>query len=176
MLSKHAQLRGMILELRHKSLHIRQDTIERALDVQSKLTGWANEVHDIAMADQSDEEYGVSDRSITGRNGPISPLHRALLSILQHESTIALNRPLLAKKPATSASQAALQACIHASRAIIETLDDRQILSHEGTTDETAPMQALVAWPLMTWSVWMSCFILTFAALEGVTSPSSAKR
>lgn len=31
----------------------------------------------------------------------------------------------------------------------------------------------LVVWPLLTWSVWMSCFILAYAALEGVTTASS---
>lgn len=130
------------------------------------------------MVDQSDDDNSLSERSTTQKRGHISTLHRTLLSILHHESTIALDRPLLAKlakKPATSASHAALQSCIHASRAIIETLDDPQILGQEGAAGETAPTQALVAWPLMTWSVWMSCFILTFAALEGVTSPSSAQ-
>lgn len=176
LLSKHAQLRGMILELRHKSLHTRQDTIERALDVQSEVSGWANEVHDIAMADQSDAEDGVSNHSSKIGLGPIPPHYQTLLVILQHESTIALNRPLLAKKPATSASQAALQACIHASRTIIETLDDRRVLNPDGLTVDAPSLQAVMTWPLMTWSVWMSCFILTFAALQGVTSPSSASR
>lgn len=175
MLSRHAELRGSILELRHKSLHARHDTIERALDLQSKLTGWGNQVHDIAMTDQSDEGDYISDRSTSHGHGPVSHLHRTLLVVLQHESTIALNRPLLAKKPATSASQAALQACIHASRAIIEAVDARQLLNMDGGLNETAPMQALMTWPLMTWSVWMSCFILTFAALEGFGTESAQR-
>lgn len=176
MLSKHAQLRGMILELRHKSLHVRRDTTDRALSVQSKLSGWANEVHEIATADETDDERVEQDQDTARNNAPIPPIFATLLSILQHESTIALNRPLLAKKPATSASQAALQACIHASRAIIETLDNRRIFSQEIDTNDTAPARALMAWPLITWSVWMSCFILAFAALEGVTSAPSAQR
>lgn len=176
LLSKHAQLRGMILELRHKSLHVRRDTTDRALLVQSKLSEWANEVHESTVSDETDDEELVEDRETAHRNSPMAPLFATLMLILQHESTIALNRPLLAKKPATSASQAALQACIHASRAIIETLDDRRVWSGDMGSSSTAPMQALMTWPLMTWSVWMSCFILVFAALEGVTSGSSAQR
>lgn len=176
LLSKHAQLRGMILELRHKSLHVRRDTTDRALSVQSKLSGWANEVHEFALADETDDEGDAHDRNTARENTTIAPLFAALMSVLEHESTIALNRPLLAKKPATSASQAALQACIHASRAIIETLDDRQLLGRQLYKDDPAPTQGLLTWPLMTWSVWMSCFILAFAALEGVTSASSAQR
>lgn len=176
MLSKHAQLRGMILELRHKSLHVRRDTTDRALSVQSKLSGWANDVHEFAMADETDDEGDAHDRNTARNGGSIAPLFATLMSVLEHESTIALNRPLLAKKPATSASQAALQACIHASRAILETLDNRQLSSRNWHSEGTAPMQGLMTWPLMTWSVWMSCFILAFAALEGVTSASSAQR
>lgn len=99
------------------------------------------------------------------------PLYHSLLLVLQHESTIALNRPLLAKTPRTSASQAALEACIGASRAILETVGNQQ-LDHTGHTSSAAVM----VWPLLTWSVWMSCFILSYAALEGVTSISSALR
>lgn len=144
--------------------------------MQSKLSAWANEVHESTMSDETDDEdFGENGQSAQG-NSSVAPLFSTLMSILQHESTIALNRPLLAKKPATPASQAALQACIHASRAIIETLDDRRVWDRDMDTFNIVPMQALVTWPLMTWSVWMSCFILAFAALEGVTSASSAQR
>lgn len=169
----------MILELRHKSLHVRQDSIERALDVQSKLTRWSNEVHDIIMNDQTDNESDSDGKATAPSDhddGSMSPLYRTLLLVLQHESTIALNRPLLAKKPMTSASQAALQACIHASRAIIEAADDQQAIGDKLAEGKYASSRLLIVWPLLTWSVWMSCFILTYAGLEGVTSIVSAQR
>lgn len=162
----------MILELRHKSLHVRQDTLERSLHVQSKLARWTNDVHDALNGDHTDDEdqqgqapAGRSDNEYT------HPSYNTLLLVLQHESTIALNRPLLAKTPRTSASQAALEACIGASRAILETIGNQQ-LNHTGH----ASLAAVMVWPLLTWSVWMSCFILSYAALEGVTSISSALR
>lgn len=174
LLSKHAQIRGMILELRHKSLHVRQDSVERALRVQSRLTGWANEVHEAVMGEGADDEDESLDSPEAPRakgHGPMSPFYRTLLLVLQHESTIALNRPLLAKKPGTPASQAALQACIGASRAVLETIESPHLTTKDGTSSTT-----IVVWPLLTWSVWMSCFILTYAALEGVTSISSAQK
>ncbi|KAJ4423999.1 hypothetical protein N0V82_001246 [Gnomoniopsis sp. IMI 355080] len=130
----------MILELRHKSLHVRRDTTDRALSVQSKLSGWANDVHEFAMADETDDEGegGANDRNTARNGGGIAPLFATLMSVLEHESTIALNRPLLAKKPATSASQAALQACIHASRTILETLDDRQLFQPASAYGDTS--------------------------------------
>lgn len=153
---------------------MRQDSVERALHVQSRLTRWANEVHEIVTGEGTDDEDDThaSLGSPRGKyDGSISPFYRTLLLILQHESTIALNRPLLAKKPPTSASQAALQACIGASRAILETVDS----PHLTKTDDTS-LTTIAVWPLLTWSVWMSCFILTYAALEGVTSISSAQK
>lgn len=172
LLSKHAQIRGMILELRHKSLHVRQDTLDRSLHVQSKLTRWTNDVHDAVTGEHTDDE-DQTEHVAAGQPGDdrMVPLHHSLLLVLQHESTIALNRPLLAKTPRTSASQAALEACIGASRGILETVANQE-LSHAGP----APPAALLVWPLLTWSVWMSCFILSYAALEGVTSISSALR
>lgn len=172
LLSKHAQIRGMILELRHKSLHVRQDTLDRSLHVQSKLTRWTNDVHDAVTGEHTDDE-DQSEHVAAGQPGDdrTVALHHSLLLVLQHESTIALNRPLLAKTPRTSASQAALEACIGASRGILETVGNQQ-LNHAGPEFPTA----LLVWPLLTWSVWMSCFILSYAALEGVTSISSALR
>lgn len=161
----------MVLELRHKSLHVRQDSLERSLEVQSRLMKWANEVHDILMEDQIDDEIGVS-----GADGLMFTRDRSLLSILKHESTITLNRPLLAKRPTTSASKAALEACIHASRSIIETVDDQQVPGQRLTAGVTLRSSALAVWPLLTWSVWMSSFVLAYAALEGVTSVLSAQR
>lgn len=172
LLSKHAQIRGMILELRHKSLHVRQDTLDRSLHVQSKLTRWTNDVHDALTGDHTDDE-DQPGHAVAGQPGDerTPPSYHSLLLVLQHESTIALNRPLLAKTPRTSASQAALEACIGASRAILETIGNQQF-SHTGHSSSAAVM----VWPLLTWSVWMSCFILSYAALEGVTSVSSALR
>lgn len=169
----------MILELRHKSLHVRQDSIERALNVQSELIAWSNEVHDLLANGQSNDGYadGRSAHSPSDYDEDcVSPIYKTLLLVLQHESTITLNRPLLTQKPMTPASQAALQACINSSRAIIEAVDDQQGLRQSLNDEVHSTSMLLAVWPLLTWSVWMSAFILTYAGLEGVTSVASAQR
>lgn len=145
---------------------MRKDNIEQSLEVQSRLMKWSNEIHDL-VGDYSTDACGEPQ----AEPQPIPERYKLLLIILQHESTITLNRPLLAKKPRTPAVNAALQACIHASRAIIETLDSQQ-----SSGSLLASHSALAVWPLMTWSLWMSTFVLTYAALEGVTSIISAQR
>jgi hypothetical protein len=81
-----------------------------------------------------------------------STLQRTILAVLRNECIITLNRPLLAM-PKTSASyMAALQSCIAASKAIISALHN---------------FQGPLVWPSFTWAVWMSCFIVIFAASEG---------
>lgn len=149
------------------------------MEVQSRLLRWSNEVHDIIMGYLTDDEGSAEAEAAippVQDDGLIPESYKQLLLILQHESTITLNRPLLAKKPMTSAAKAALEACIHASRAIIETVDDQQPSGPWTAENTSLASSALAVWPLLTWSVWMSSFILAYAALEGVTSVSSALR
>lgn len=157
----------MILELRNKTIAIRHESVDRTMLVQSELSRWANDVHDI-IQDRMESGDELSPNGTT----PIPPCHRTLLSIMQHESLIALNRPLLASKSKTPTSHAALQACIASSRAILDT-----ITTHRNTqSTDQSNQDSIMVWPQLTWSVWMSSFILTYAALEGVTTTVSARR
>ncbi|KAH8660245.1 fungal-specific transcription factor domain-containing protein [Xylariales sp. PMI_506] len=170
LLSDHARLRGMILELRNKNLAIRNDTIDRAMLVQSELTRWTNLLNDDALGDDMDDEDDETLLIPQDQPNATPAAHKSLLLILQHEATIALNRPLLASKSSSPTSRAALQTCIGASRAIIDTIISAQ--NQQAAESD----QNIMVWPLLTWSVWMSCFILVFAALEEVTTIPSAFR
>lgn len=161
MLSKHARIRGMILELRNKSLSSRHDTREGATRVQAELAKWANEVEE-AIEDAS--EPGISDS------------HRVILRVLQYESMIALNRPLVTARSEGSASSSALQNCISASRSIISLLDSYRTQNSSDPYHSSLTLRSPLIWPLFTWSIWMSCFVLTYAALEGHCMLSSAQR
>ncbi|KAK6222014.1 hypothetical protein LQW54_001237 [Pestalotiopsis sp. IQ-011] len=164
--AKHARLRGLILELRNKSIAARHDTVDRAMHVQSELAKWANEVHE-----RSESRLEFEDESsISSDSAHLSSFHGAFLMIMYHESIINLNRPLLASDIKSPASRAALQACISASRALIDA-----IISNDPRQNRTSGQNVLL-YPFMTWSVWMSCFILTYAALEGETTLSSAQK
>ncbi|KAI1076469.1 fungal-specific transcription factor domain-containing protein [Whalleya microplaca] len=175
LLSKHSRLRGSILELRNKTISVRNDTVERALFVQADLVKWENEVHEIVADEGDDSLQSLSSyEGGTLKDGSISTSYKILLDIMKHESTITLNRPLLASDQEAPASQAALQACISASRSIIDKIDRQQDDPHQSSP--RTPSQNILVWPLLTWSVWMSCFILTYAALEEATTTRSAHR
>ncbi|ETS77722.1 hypothetical protein PFICI_09784 [Pestalotiopsis fici W106-1] len=166
LIAKHARLRGLILELRNKSIAARHDTVDRALHVQSELAKWANEVQE-----KSEGRLEFEDENNDSSNSTrISPFQGSLLMIKYHESIINLNRPLLASNVKSPASRAALQSCISSARALIDAIisnDPRQ---------KGASSQNILLYPSMTWSVWMGCFVLTYAALEGETTLSSAQK
>ncbi|KAI0198327.1 fungal-specific transcription factor-like protein [Astrocystis sublimbata] len=181
LLSKHAKLRGMILELRNKNIRFRYDDPERVLQVQAELKRWMNEVYDLSDAHAHtpsrrspsvDDEQGEDTNTSSDY---IEPSHKTLFIILQHELIISLHRPLLSSDLKTASSQAAFQECINASKAIIDTAASNsrnkgQVERGSNTAD------AHLLWPSLTWSVWMSCFVLAYAAIEGVITAVSAKR
>lgn len=139
--ARHARIRGLILELRNKSIATRQDTADRASYVHAELAKWSNEIQD---AVEEETEPGLS------------PGHRVLLLLLKHESTIALNRPMIASDPASAAYSAALQNCIFAAKSIFIVVKRHQ----------SQPSAAPLLWPSFTWALWISAFILAYAAFE----------
>ncbi|KAF7908249.1 uncharacterized protein EAF01_004004 [Botrytis porri] len=162
-LSKHARIRGRVLELRNKSLSGREETFERAMGMQAELAKWVNE------ASEEDEDSLVAENSSS-----LSPAHKLVIQMLQHESTIALNRPLITSNSTNTYSQSALQNCISASRAIISLL--REFQRNNASPDGSLALKVPMVWPLFTWSAWMSCFVLAYAALEGHCKLGPAKK
>ena len=164
------------MELRNKNLKSRQDTYEKSLLVQVQLSQWINRVYDATEQEPCDEDgaFESPSQSPGDVKHMISSSHKMLLLIQQHESTISLNRPLLVSGPETPASQAALQVCISASRSIIDAISKSRDV--DSPLEGNSSLRAVLVWPHLTWSVWMSCFILSYAALEGVITVSSAHR
>ncbi|KAJ5542394.1 hypothetical protein N7461_008397 [Penicillium sp. DV-2018c] len=149
--SKFARIRGLIVELRSKSiLHSHASQAEAAY-VTGELAQWWNEVYD--------DVNNVYDPAAAGQEqGPIlQPYHRLLLVVLRQEAIISLNRPLLASEKPNAGYKTALQACIGSSMTLLAQL--RGHLSSE----QPSPL----SWPGFTWSTWMACLILIFAAWEG---------
>ena len=166
----------MIMELRNKNLKSRHDTYEKSLLVQVQLSQWTNKVYDATEQEPYDEAgpFGLPNETIGDAKPTISPPHKMLLLMQQHELTISLNRPLLIAGPETPASQAALQVCISASRSIIDAISKSRVIN--SSPEDNCSLGAVLVWPHLTRSVWMSCFILSYAALEGVTTVASAHR
>jgi hypothetical protein len=144
LVARQYTIRGQIIELRNKSLHYIEKDPDKATAITARLSQWWNDVEDFHDTDD--------DRSA-------SAYHRAVLTVLRHESIISLNRPTLASSQQGHAYDAALQQCIGSARAIITTLYKA---IRPGNTRDTNALALL--WPSCTWAVWISTFILFHAA------------
>ncbi|KAL0939956.1 fungal specific transcription factor domain-containing protein [Colletotrichum truncatum] len=169
-LVKHARIRGLILELRNKSIHSRDDTADRASYVQAELAKWSNEIHDAV----EDEPHMADAPDDNTPQTPISSGHRTFLLLLKYESMISLNRPMMTSDPSSPAYSAGLQNCIFAAKSIFIVLK-RYLVQHKMTND---PANVCLSEPLLqpsfTWAVWISAFILIYAAFERQLPLSSA--
>ncbi|KAJ6115969.1 C6 transcription factor [Penicillium sp. IBT 18751x] len=149
-LAKFARIRGLILELRNKSiLHSHAGAVE-ASHVNGELSQWWNEVYDdVNPIEDADPE--------SSHNPVLGPYHRLLLLVLRHEAIISMNRPLLAAEKPNPDYKNALQTCIASSRSLLAAL--KKYMS-------TSPENPLT-WPSFTWITWMACLVLMFASWEG---------
>ncbi|KAJ5963862.1 uncharacterized protein N7479_003738 [Penicillium vulpinum] len=157
-LAKFARIRGLIVELRNKSiLHCHASQAE-ATHVTGELAQWWNEVYDDANPIDEPPEDDLEQEPVLRR------YHRLLLMILRHEAIISLNRPLLASEKPSADYKNALQTCIGSSRSILAAL--KKHMSSEP--------QSPLSWPCFTWSTWMACLILMYAAWEEEFSTPTA--
>ncbi|KAH7305439.1 fungal-specific transcription factor domain-containing protein [Stachybotrys elegans] len=163
LMAKHARIRGLILELRSKSVLQRQDTTERTAYVQTELAKWANEIQDIVEDPYQD-------------SSTISSSHRLMLRTLKYESIISLNRPGLAAEFPDISYSSAFQACISAAKSIC--IDMKRHVTHHRLEDENDAkrLHLPLLWPSFTWTVWISVFVLIHAAFENQTPMKSVLR
>jgi hypothetical protein len=159
--AKHARIRGLILELRNKSISARHDTIERTGYVQAELAKWSNEIHDAV-----EDDLGMTNFLDDDDPSTLSSSHRLTLLMAKYESTICLNRPMMSSDPSHPAYSAALQNCIFAAKSIFLALKKHQ--HRNKTAEDPSGLRLLepMVWPSFTWSIWISAFILVYAACE----------
>ncbi|KAF2013961.1 hypothetical protein BU24DRAFT_250182 [Aaosphaeria arxii CBS 175.79] len=154
MMVRHSEIRSQIMELRNKSIQHMQKETDQAVGITAKLVKWWNDVEDMIDSGHEQEQS-------------IKPYHATVLTVIKHELTISLNRPILAASTHGPAYQAALQHCISASRSIITALHDCIQKPDHGVS---------LLWPSFTWAVWMSTFVLFYAANKGEVSQSMVSR
>jgi hypothetical protein len=157
-IAKFARIRGLIVELRNKSILHSHASQAEAAHVTGELAQWWNEVYDDVNPIDEPASAGLEQEPI------LQPYHRLLLMVLRHEAIISLNRPLLASEKPSAGYKTALQTCIGSSRALLAAL--RKHMSSE-------PGSPLF-WPGFTWSTWMACLILMYAAWEEEFATSTA--
>ncbi|KAG9856027.1 hypothetical protein KCU98_g3206, partial [Aureobasidium melanogenum] len=161
-LTKHASIKGQIVELRNKSIHQRTADRDLATLIGARIDKWANDLQYVLDAADYDEP------------SRFSALHETVLLVSQHELIISLNRPLLALEKHTPEYMAALQTCIRASKSIISAL--RKYLFYRVNQRAQETSAAPLLWPSLTWCVWMSAFIVLHAAIGGEMPKSIARK
>jgi hypothetical protein len=153
------------MENRNKSaLKDDYNEADRTLEVEAEHNRWWNAVDEYL----SDDEGAQS----------ITKAHQVTLIVLRFESVLALHRSVLATSKKNSAYNAALQRCISASRSIINTLHKalRGFGAFDGSPGQNGYESTPLVWPSFTWAVWMSVFIVIFAASEGQFARDTALR
>jgi hypothetical protein len=158
-LVRHAEIKGLIVELCNKSINHRQADSNASTEINAKMNKWRNDLETIL--DSAHDHRPI-----------LNKYHGTTLSVLQHECTIILNRPLLAMAKDTSDYKAALQSCIGASRAIIGILHKYLTQVPNDNQRNSTPL----LWPSFTWAAWQSAFIATYAAMEGELPKQNASR
>ncbi|PVH95320.1 hypothetical protein DM02DRAFT_660242 [Periconia macrospinosa] len=153
-LARHAETRGSIMELRNRAaLDSNITESETIMRIEAEHTKWWNYI----------DEY-LSDHDPAPA---IAQPHRITLVVLRFELVIALHRSVLATSTRNSAYNVALQRCISASRSIINTLHKaRQDVGNESSSQSAPAQTSPLMWPSFTWALWMSAFIIIFAATE----------
>jgi hypothetical protein len=154
-LARHASIRGSIMELRNQhALDKSFEEAEALMDVDAEHTKWWNHV---------DENLSDNERTLS-----ITKPHQVMLIVLRFETVIALHRSVLATSKKNSTYNAALQRCISASRSVINTLHKalNGFGAFDGSPGHSGYQSTPLLWPSFTWAVWMSTFIIIFAATE----------
>ncbi|EPS29636.1 hypothetical protein PDE_04586 [Penicillium oxalicum 114-2] len=150
-LARFAQVRGLILELRNKSISHSNASTAEASRVNGEIAQWWNRVYDAVYLTDDIAEFQ------TWTSAKFSPCHRLLLEILRHEAIISMNRPLLAAKKPNPEYKHALQTCISSSRSLLLALKNHL----------SSAFDAPLTWPSYTWITWIASLILMYASWEG---------
>lgn len=175
-LAKHGRIKGLILELRNKSiLHSKFDPDEQAR-IDAEISRWWNAAQDLVEPMESNLNITLPTRSDHASPVHMKSSHKLLLFVQMHESVILLNRPVITSGYDTSAFAVAMQKCIGASKAIVTS-----VYRHISTSDIQAGMSnglavAPLVWPGFVWLIWQSGLILLYGASEGHYPTEVAQR
>ncbi|KAG4439781.1 hypothetical protein IFR05_004749 [Cadophora sp. M221] len=175
-LARHGYIKGLILELRHKSVLHRTTDQDEAAHVDSEISKWWNEAQDLLDPHYMETEESGGELSNQGNISSLKESHKLLLIVQKHESTILLNRPVITSAPNSSMFASAMQKCIGASKQIVAKVYQhlQTGMSEAGSRD--GRVQNPLCWPGFTWCIWMSGLILVYAASEGHYSVQIAQR
>ncbi|CAG8960435.1 hypothetical protein HYFRA_00008154 [Hymenoscyphus fraxineus] len=170
-LSRHSYIKGLILELRHKTLKHRQTDPLDVAYVDSEISKWWNEAQDLL------EPYYETEGDTGKPNvSPLQESHKIWLIVQHHESVILLNRPVITSAEDSSLYAAAMQKCIGASKQIVSVVYQHLYTNTDDIRGSEGRMKSPLCWPGLAWCIWMSGLILLYAASAGHYPIRNAQR
>ncbi|KAK0112092.1 hypothetical protein ONS96_001351 [Cadophora gregata f. sp. sojae] len=175
-LARHGYIKGLILELRHKSVLHRTTDPDEAAHVDSEISKWWNEAQDLLDPHYMEDEEPGGDLTSPGHASSLKESHKLLLIVQKHESTILLNRPVITSAPCSSMFASAVQKCIGASKQIVSKVYQHLQTGMDESGSRDGRILNPLCWPGFTWCIWMSGLILVYAASEGHYSVQLAQR
>ncbi|KAK5637611.1 hypothetical protein RRF57_013326 [Xylaria bambusicola] len=128
---------------------------------------WANEVYDLTNTNPLSRTSligGPNEGECDTSDNYISSSYRVLLIILQATSCVRFRHTIF------SSCLPGMRQCI---KGYIYTTTSNS-LGCEG--NEMHLKHSFLLWLSLTWSIWMSCFALTYAAMKRITTPIYANR
>ncbi|KXL41452.1 hypothetical protein M433DRAFT_150383 [Acidomyces richmondensis BFW] len=137
---QHCRLVGRVLELYHKSIHVRSISLEKTLILRADIDHWFNNLP---------EDLQVMAFETLGSNGATATRSRFanFFGFLYQQLIILINRPSLSLPRTSPEFQSGLQIALNAARATLTALEQ---LEH-------------LYWPGSLPAAWMSGLIIAFA-------------
>lgn len=154
---RYSRFVGRMIEMFHKSIHIRSASRNNILFLKADIDAWANN-----MPFSSTTASSHSDSSMRPEAGSAGLNQDLFFEIARQQLLLLVNRPSLSLEPGSAEFRHAIQICIGAARSIIRMLD-----SHFNSRGN-------LFWPGFMSSVWMSGLIMIFACQLKLHSISNA--
>ncbi|KAH6972034.1 fungal-specific transcription factor domain-containing protein [Ilyonectria sp. MPI-CAGE-AT-0026] len=152
---RYSQLIGRMLEIFHKSIHVRAADGRAVLFLKADLGAWGNNL----VQPCTDNASGQQDANASA---PLGPDPTVFPFISYQYSLLLVNRPSLSLDPGSAEFHSAIQICIGAGTTIIQTMEKHSELGY--------PM----FWPGFMSAVWMSGLVLAFASQLRMHSAAKA--
>jgi hypothetical protein len=146
----YGKLTGRILEMFHKSIHMRKVEYSDYLELTGDIHSFWNDLPQRLQDLPSNNESGQDSDGLS-----------LFFNIIYQQLILLINRPFLSLEPTTPEFRCSLQACIGASRTIIKTLQGHKNQRH-------------ITWPGILSGTWMSGLILAFASALNLYPPTKA--
>ncbi|RAR08284.1 Zn(II)2Cys6 transcription factor [Stemphylium lycopersici] len=137
---RYSRLVTRMIELFHKSIHVRSSSRRDILFLKADIDAWANTL-----------PLFVASSGTTGAESESPALDWDLFLKVAHQQLVLLvNRPALSLEPTSAEFYHAIQICVAAARSILRLLEPLRLRGH-------------LFWPGFMSSVWMSGLIMAFA-------------